>query len=462
MTTTKPDRASRGPFRGVTIVIAIIAILFAMVFYRQIIHRLWPTQQSSSVSIESPAGPSVKLAPGVNNALIVEPVVIRQLGIKTAATTLATLPIEMKLDGTLSLDPSHLEHVRCRFNGEVVEIGKVADGSRPLQFGDTVKSDQLLAIVWSQELGEKKSELVDALSQQHLDMATRERLTAVADSGAIPGRELKDIERAVEADRVAVSRAKRTLQTWRVSDTEIAEIEAEANRLIESPTGTASEVAQEWPRVEVRAARDGVILEQNVAVGDVISQSDKLFMVADLSRLRVIASAYEEDLAWLDALPPEHRKWSIVIPADPSVEPIQGVIGQIGKIIDPAQHTAIVLGWVPNNQGRLRAGQFITATIEFPPRGNEVLLPATAVIEQGGESFVFVAQEGADITQPTIFARRSVEVSRQVRGQVCIVIDPSNSESSPEVMGLQQGEQAVVSGAVELQQSLMELSADKL
>jgi len=433
-----------------------------MVSYRQIIHRLWPVQKLASVNTESSAGRSVRLAPGVTNALIVEPVVIKQLGIKTTFTTVATLPIEIKLDGTLSLDPSHLEQVRCRFSGEVIEIGKVADGSRALQFGDTVKSDQLLAIVWSRDLGEKKSELVDALSQQHLDMATRERLAAVANTGAIPGRELKDIERAVEADRVAVSRAQRTLQTWRVSAKEMAEIEAEAKRLIESTTEAASEVAQEWARVEVRAVRDGVILEQNVAVGDIISQSDELFTIADLSRLRVIASAYEEDLSWLDALPPDHRNWSIAIAAAPSVEPIQGEISQIGKIIDPAQHTALVMGWVPNDQERLRAGQFITATIDFPPRGNEVTLPATAVIEQGGESFVFVAQDGTEITQPTMFVRRSVEVSRQVRGRVCILIDPSKNESSSTIVGLKQGEQVVVSGAVELQQALLELSAAKL
>ncbi len=38
-----------------------------------------------------------------------------------------------------------------------MELGKVADGSRTLRFGDTVKEGQLLAVVWSRELGEKKS-----------------------------------------------------------------------------------------------------------------------------------------------------------------------------------------------------------------------------------------------------------------------------------------------------------------
>ncbi len=64
---------------------------------------------------------------------------IERLGIKIARATEATLPIDIKLLGTLSLDPTQLEQDRCRFDGEVVEIGKVADGSRQIQFGDSVK-----------------------------------------------------------------------------------------------------------------------------------------------------------------------------------------------------------------------------------------------------------------------------------------------------------------------------------
>ena len=89
----------------------------------------------------------------------------------------------------------------------------------------------MLAIVWSRELGEKKSELVDALSQQRLDTATRDRLASIAKTGAIPERELKELERAVETDRVAVSRIRRTLQTWRITSKDVAEVEAEASRL---------------------------------------------------------------------------------------------------------------------------------------------------------------------------------------------------------------------------------------
>ncbi len=151
----KPISRAGGRAKTLAVVIAVVVILVAMLFYRPIIRRVWPVQKSTAASSALAPQVTVKLAPGVADALIVEPVVIEQLRIKTATATKATLPIEIKLPGTLSLDSTQLEQVRCRFDGEVVEIGKVADGARPLQFGDSVKPGQLLAIVWSRELGEK-------------------------------------------------------------------------------------------------------------------------------------------------------------------------------------------------------------------------------------------------------------------------------------------------------------------
>ena len=54
--------------------------------------------------------------------------------------------------------------------------------------------------------------------------------------------------------------------------------------------------------IEVRSPLDGVILEKNIALGDLVDTNLDLFKIADLSRLRVMAHAYEEDLPLLDAL----------------------------------------------------------------------------------------------------------------------------------------------------------------
>lgn len=442
------------PLRGAAVAIAVAAIVACMFFYRQAIQSAWPLR-NSAIHAPDAAAPSFELAVGTKNALLIDPVLFKRMGIKTAEAMKATLPTDLRLTGTLSLDPTRLQQVRSRFNGEVIELGQSADQERSIQFGDSVIPGQLLAVVWSSELGEKKSELIDAISQEHLDKSTRDRLAAIVDSGAVAGRELNEVERSLETDRVALNRVRRTLQTWRVTPEEIAAVEAEATLLIEQKGQASPELADRWARVEVRAAIGGTILEQNISVGDIVSTTNDLFKIADTSRLRVLASAYEEDLPRLDSLPPTQRQWTVLIPSDSAAPATIGEIDQIGQIIDPAQHTALVMGWVQNDQSRMRAGQFVSATIQFPAADNEVSVPTSAIVEKGGESLIFVTEQGGKV-----LARRSIVVSRQVGNQVCVLIAPPKGVSSEHLSGLKPGETVVVSGAVELQQALTGLTSD--
>ena len=217
-------------------------------------------------------------------------------------------------------------------------------------------------------MGEKKSELVAIASQLSLHKQALERLAKLYEKGEIPERLYRDAEHDVQEDEVAMARVLRTLQTWRIPDEEIAAVRAEAERLIAGNATRSEELAQQWARVEIRAALDGVVLERNIAVGDIVSTEDDLFKVADLSRLRVLAYAYEENLPKLDALSPEQRKWTVSLPANPEMPPQEGTFDRIGSIIDPTQHTALVMGWVDNAAGTLRAGQFVTATVDVLPR----------------------------------------------------------------------------------------------
>jgi cobalt-zinc-cadmium efflux system membrane fusion protein len=441
---------------AVPVGIAVVLLVVAMLGFRRFFGGKFLPLRAANASAKSARALSVELVPGTVDSLRVQPEAAAQLGIKVAPARAANLAETLRLPGTLTLDAGRLEQVRSRFAGEVVEIGKTADGSRPVQFGDRAARGQLLTVVWSRELGEKKSELVDALSQFHLDSQTLTRLRRLYQDAAIPERQIRDAERAVDADRIAISRVRRTLQSWRVGEEEITAIEAEAKKLIEAEKTPSGEFVDRWARVELRAALDGVILERNVAVGDIVSPQDDLFEVADLSRFRVLAYAYEEDLPRLDALAEDNRSWTVKVQADPAGPSYAGKIEQVGRVIDPTQHTAMVMGWVDDPAGRLRAGQFILATVALPPPGNEVVVPASALIEKGGEKLLFVKT-----AERPIFAARRVSFSRQVGDTVCIHIVPPQSSALRVASGLKPNEEVVTSGVVALQQALTDLVASK-
>src|SRR5262249_42242820 len=100
------------------------------------------------------------------DTLRLPPDVVKAFGVRTAVAKTATQPRPLApLDGWLAVDSNHLVRVHSRFPGEVMEIAKVANGDaepgptqfRPVRLGDRVAKGDLLAVVWSKDLGEKKS-----------------------------------------------------------------------------------------------------------------------------------------------------------------------------------------------------------------------------------------------------------------------------------------------------------------
>ena len=86
-----------------------------------------------------------------------------------------------------------------------------------------------------------------------------------------------------------------------------------------------------------------------------------------------------------------------------------GLVDDIGYLIDPNQHTAVVRGHIPNPNGLLRAGQFVTATVELLPPKNVVEVPISAVVEDGKDSIVFVQTD----PEKPVYTMRRVQVTNR-------------------------------------------------
>lgn len=376
--------------------------------------------------------------------------VVEKMGLKTTTVTSATHPINLpSFQGVLALDNDRLSRIHARFGGEVVEIGKSTDGSDPtLRVGEHVHQGDLLAVIWSTELGQKKSELVDTLTKLYAEEQLRDRLKTLFEEGAGPGRNYRDAEKDVQCRLVEVASLERTLRTWRISDHELAGIREEVSRLSKSDELTetlrSSDEVRDWARVEVRAPMSGIILEKNVVVGDIVGTDTDLFKIGDLSQLAVWAHVYEDDLPLLEALPTP-ISWTMTLPSRPGAT-FFGTLEKVGAVIDPTQHTALMTGRVGNQSSGLKIGQFVTVTIQIPPPQNELELPANAVVEDGLQSFVFTQPLAGEFC----FQRRPVQVTRRFRDRVYVRLTPE---------GLQPDDVVVTSGALMLQNAMDQLPA---
>jgi membrane fusion protein, heavy metal efflux system len=432
---------------------------------------VWPKIKTSVASWE--AGPPdttsdlptdyVQLSPSRSDTIRFTKEGFKKLAIETVEVQPAPPPEPLRLPGSLLLDPNGMVRIHSRFPGELVQLGTAADPipgpdgqprQRPLRYGDRVHKTQLLAVVWSKDVGEKKSEMIDALSKLDIDQSQLNRLMAV-EKGVVPERQILDAQRNMEGDLIAVAKAERTLRSWRLTDEEIAAIRREARDIQSRKPHSDKDVSRTWAETEVRSPIDGLIVEKNYNVGDILDNTQDIFKIADLSHIQVLANAYEEDLPVLRALPPEQRQWKIDIKSDPNDIPVLGRFDLIGNIIDPNQHSGAVMGWLANPDGKLSVGQFITATIDLPPDPGMTSIPASALIEEGERASVFV-EANRDYRD---YWRRPVAVVRRGRTLVYIRAEPDAQEKQNGAVPLHAGERVITARVLELSVELDELKA---
>ena len=449
--------------RGLLVAIAVMVLSVSGGIYAV---RAWsPEGQGEPGASGRQAEQTAELVSTTPETIFLPDNVVKMLGVSVVEARSSAQPRLLEMQGSLALDTNKLVRVHARFAGEVTEIAAVADDEaphahgqparRPLSFGDRVKKDQLMAVVWSKDLGEKKSELIDGLSQLRVDQQTLDRLSKAYAQGAIPERTMHDMERNVEADQIAVSRAERTLEAWRLPEGEIQAVREEAQAVHERHGKRDALKEKDWARVEVRAPFDGVVVEKNLAVGDIIDTTNDLFKVASLDQMTVWANAREEDLTSLLDLPPDQRTWSVRINAESGTPPLSGRMDRIGYISDPTQHTVMVMGHIDNPRERYRAGQFITATVPLPAASEEVVVPAAALVEDGQESVLFVETD----SQHSHYRLRHVAVVRRTPKEVYVRSQLTPEESARGLQPVRPGERVVAASAIQLRAALDDLLA---
>jgi membrane fusion protein, heavy metal efflux system len=395
----------------------------------------------------------VRGALGIQDSLVVQP---------------PTQDRPLVMPGSTALDPAGVMRVRTRFNAEVVEIARVPDEAqtlsaghtvlRELRPGDRVQKGQVLAVVWSIDVGARKSDLVDALVQLRLDekrLQAREKLFA---EGSLPEDTLNQTRRDVVSDRNAKERAERTLRTWNIPEHEIKAVYDEAELAVARQGKRDQEKERLWARSELIAPRDGTVVERNVSVGEYVADNTvNLFILAEVERLLVIANPPEDQLPALLSLRPDQMRWTLQTVGAPL---IRGPIQEIGYLIDATQHTAVVKGYLDNPEGKLRAGQFVSATVNLPPPPDVVEVPLTALAEDGKQSFVFVQPDPA---RP-LYTMRRVQVTHHFEKTAFVRsrLKPEEEKLTPQekAQGMQPrqplrpGERVLTSGVLELRAAL--------
>lgn len=166
-----------------------------------------------------------------------------------------------------------------------------------------------------------------------------------------------------------------------------------------------------------------------------VETNHKLFTVANLTNVWVVANVPEKDIPFLQRSAYRDRSVEILLSAYPH-EVFRGKITYVGDMLDPATRTMQIRVEVPNPEGRLKPEMFASVRVFSDPEPNALTIPSTAVLQHKGETVVFVQLD------PQQFERRAVKLDSE-SGDLFKVRD-----------GLREGDPVVVSGAFVLKSEL--------
>ena len=344
----------------------------------------------------------VRLPPEVltRSGVTVEPVG------RTAFSTYRDFP------GTIKPSENASAEITALVRGRVVEVN--AD------LGKNVRAGERLALLYSKELGLTQSAFLTAHARLHVAEQVFSRATFLLNEKVIGKGEFQRREGDLVSARAEAKEAKNHLKLLGMTNEDIAAV------------GRTQEIRSSIPIVAPFAGR---IIQRNVRAGEVVETMQKLFTVADLSTVWVLADVPEKDIGFVQDRGPESGSVEVQVSAYPR-EVFHGEVAHIGEVLDPATRTMRVRVEVPNPDGRLKPEMYATVRVVSKPEPDAITIPKAAVQQDRGESVVFVRLNEQE------FGRRVVHIAEQ------------NDKHVHVLDGLTEGEQVVVAGAYMLKSEL--------
>ncbi len=258
--------------------------------------------------------------PGV---VTIDPIVVNNLGVRTAVAERSPLPRVVDTVGYVSYDEDTVHHIHARVDGWIEKLG-------PNASGESVKKGQLLFELYSPTLVSAQEEYLSASRSNNTSLrnASRDRLVALG-----------------------------------VTASEIARLDKERT------------IRQRMP---VYAKSDGVIAKLGVRQGMFVTPATEIMSIASLDSVWVLAEVLERQASWVEA-----GQTAIVTLDYLPGTVLQGTVDYIYPELDPITRTLKVRLRFDKNPLGLRPNMIAHVTIEGRKVGAVVHIPREALIRGG-------------------------------------------------------------------------------
>ncbi len=286
-----------------------------------------------------------------------------QVGLEFVEVQTRMVSESIRANAETQYAPSKFSRVAPRFPGVIREVRAV--------LGQEIEAGAVMAILESADVGEAKSLLLQAIGLVDLRQKTWEQEEELAKKKITTGREALLARTELEEARLAKQRAEQRLLSLGLTPEQV------------SDGATRRDVS---PLISLHAPFQGTIVEASTVAGEMAGPDKPLFSVAAMDRMWIAVDVVELDLGRVA----KDQKVVFTVEGLPG-QKFVGRIAAIGGDVDDRTRTVKVYGDVKNPQGMLRAKMFGRAEITVKPAEAKLLVPKSAVQNDGDCNLVFVS-----------------------------------------------------------------------
>ena len=333
--------------RTSTLTFAVTVVLATLVFTCHI--GLFPAPGVVEAQAATAASPAPQHQTESEEVPAVEIPVEKQqmIGVKTVIVSMRPMQTVIRTVGRIDYDERGLATINTKFEGWIEKLFVNITGS-------SVKKGQPLAEIYSPELYATQKEFINTLRW------ARQNKEVVSEN--LQGLLAKDAEVMVEA-------VKQRLRLWDISEAQIRTI-AETGRPIRTLT--------------IQSPVNGTIIQKPVLQGMRVMPGEKMFDIADLSTVWIVADLYESQMSLVKV----GQAVTISFNNFPDMA-LSSTIDFVFPTLTGETRTARVRCSIANPKGQLKPQMFATMEIKAD-QGERLAVPDDAVIDTGTKKIVYV------------------------------------------------------------------------
>ena len=323
--------------------------------------------------------------------------------VKVAPVGVEAVSDTLRVAGQITFDENRVARIGATVTGRVTEM--IAN------IGQNVSRGTVLGRINSSDLSTQQLAYLRARSQYELNRRAAERAQQLYAADVISAAELQRRQSEASISSAEMRAAADQLRLLGVSAGALGQLGSRG--VISSSTPILSTV-------------HGVVVERNLALGQVVQPADALFVVADLSKLWAVALVPEQQVRFVK----QGQTVALEIPALGGAKR-EGRLVYVGQVVDPKTRTVVVRTELDNRDGELKPQMLATMLVTASPEKRPVV-PNAAIVRESNRDHVFVE------TAPGKFRLRTVSLGEEMAGRRVVL------------SGVKPGERIAIEGAFHL------------